>query len=145
MKPYLLVALVSIMFLTNCSIEDNGNDNTSKVTTLWNLINVSGGIAGVDNNFDMGDIVWTFNEVTSTLTVNNNNSDDGVEDGLNSGSYPYYVYESDEALFLIINTAEYGGFTVLENQLIIDQNSTSTGSGADGYVYTFQKSLVIIN
>jgi len=40
--------------------------------------------------------------------------------------------------FLIIDGNEYGSITVLTNNLIIDQNLTSTGTGADGFIYSFQ-------
>ncbi len=45
--------------------------------------------------------------------------------------------------FLIINDNEYGGLIVNDTELIINQNITSSGSGADGFIYSFQKVIVV--
>ena len=39
---------------------------------------------------------------------------------------------------LIIDDNEFGGLIILNNNLTIDQNLTSTGTGADGFIYSFQ-------
>jgi hypothetical protein len=96
---------------------------------------VNGGIAGVDTTFDFNKIIWTFNEENHVLTVNNT---DDVEDGLDTLTYSYAIEENDaKDLFLIIDSNEFGGFTFTQTQLIIDQNSTTSGNGADGFIYTF--------
>jgi hypothetical protein len=143
MKRYLIFALICVVTLTNCSISNNDSYSQQVYKPLWNLTNVSGGIAGVDNDFDLEDIVWSFNEATSTLTVTNNNTDDSIEDGLTSGNYDYSVIESGDNLYLVINSNEFGGLTISENLLVIDQNMTTSGTGADGFIYTFQKTLVL--
>jgi hypothetical protein len=113
------------------------------MTVYWNLVNVSGGVSGVDIDYNVGDIVWLFDEVNTKLTVTNTNTDDTLEDGLDSGTYPYSVINNSHDLFLSIDGTEFGSFTVSGNQLVIDQNITTSGTGADGYVYTFQKTTVI--
>jgi len=142
MKRYLLILFFSLA-LTNCSINSNDTNQPQVITVYWNLVNVSGGVSGVDIDYDTGDIVWLFDEVNTMLTVTNTNTDDALEDGLESGTYPYSVIDNGSDLFLSINETEFGSFTVSGNQLIIDQNITTGGTGADGYVYTFQKTTVI--
>ncbi len=74
MKNYILIALFSLVTFTNCSID--GNENSVVITkTYWHLKHVSGGIAGVDNNFSLNEIVWFFNELTGDLTVVNTNTE----------------------------------------------------------------------
>ncbi|GGK24134.1 hypothetical protein GCM10007962_17920 [Yeosuana aromativorans] len=142
MKRYLLILFFSIA-LTSCSINTNDTSQPQVITVYWNLVNVSGGVSGVDIDYNVGDIVWLFDEVNTKLTVTNTNTDDTLEDGLDSGTYPYSVINNSHDLFLSIDGTEFGSFTVSGNQLIIDQNITTGGTGADGYVYTFQKTTVI--
>lgn len=143
MKPTLIIAFFSLFLLTNCSI-DNNNDETPKVyVTYWHLIKVNGGIAGVDTSFPMDKIVWNFNEVTGKLTVKNTNTDQTIEDGFDTGNYPFSVTEVGGKKFLVINSNEFGGFTLTQSQLVIDQNTVSNGTGADGFVYTFKAVVVI--
>ncbi|WNH07570.1 hypothetical protein [Thalassobellus suaedae] len=142
MKNYILIAFFTLITFTNCSID--GNETSEVITkTYWHLRNVSGGIAGVDNNFNLDEIIWSFNELTGNLTVTNNNTDDTVEDALESGNYSFSVTTDNTNKYLIINDNEYGGLLFSETELIIDQNITSSGSGADGFIYTFQRVLVI--
>jgi len=78
-----------------------------------------------------------FNELQGSLTVLNNNTND-VEDGLDSGTYNYSLLDDGNNTFLIIDDNEFGGLIILNNNLTIDQNLTSTGTGADGFIYSFQ-------
>lgn len=142
MKRYILILFFSI-FLTNCSINSNDTNQPQVITVYWNLVNIIGGVSGVDIDYNSGDIVWLFDEVNMVLTVTNTNTDDSLEDGLDSGTYPYSVIDDSHHLFLSINATEFGSFTISGNQLVIDQNITTSGTGADGYVYTFEKTTVI--
>tara|TARA_R110002050_G_scaffold5292_1_gene23914 strand:- start:17832 stop:18272 length:441 start_codon:yes stop_codon:yes gene_type:complete len=144
MKHYILIAFCSLITFTNCSIDNNTNDIPKVITkTYWHLKNVSGGIAGVDNNFNLDDIIWQFNDLTGDLTVTNTNTDDTIEDALESGDYSFSVTTDNTDNYLIIDDNEYGSYIISETELIIDQNVTSSGSGADGFIYTFQRVLVV--
>lgn len=143
MKYSIIIAFFSLITLTNCSIDNNNDVKQQVYKTYWHLINVSGGIAGVENDFALSKIIWTFNDETKILTVNNTNTDTAVEDGLDTGTYPYSILKVEKDEFLIINSNELGGFTFSETQLKIDQNSTSSGSGADGFIYTFKRVVIV--
>lgn len=142
MKYPLLILLISFFALTNCSIN---NDNTQpKVTEVyWSLTNTTGGLAGVNDNFDKGEIKWVFNELTETLIVENDNTDDTKQDGLDSGNYAYSVLEVGLNSFLIIESEEVGRLTISISKLIIDENQTSQGDLNDGFIYTFTKTTII--
>lgn len=142
MKRNLIVMLFFTIALTGCSLSND--DDVIKVEILWNLTNVRGGIDGVNNNFEINDIIWSFDQETATLTVTNTNTDDSVEDGLDSGSYSYSITNDGTHFFLLINDTEYGSFTTSETELIIDQNITTSGTGADGFIYKFEKKLAPI-
>jgi len=143
MKPTLIIAFFSLLTFTNCSIDNNTNETPKVYVTYWHLINVSGGIAGVDNDFVMDKITWNFNEATGKLTVKNTNTDETIEDGLNTGTYTFSVTEVGSDKFLVVNSNEFGGLTFTETQLAIDQNKISNGTGADGFIYTFKRVVVV--
>jgi hypothetical protein len=143
MKNYFLISLVSFFILTNCSISDDSNNTPPKVIKIyWNLVNVSGGIVGVDDDFQTGTIIWTFNDETETLNVVNDNTDDTKQDGLATGDYTYSVVNIEENSFLIVDSNELGSLTLNTSQLIINENETSEGSTADGFIYTFSKTTI---
>lgn len=137
MKFKFLASVIFIVVLTSCSISSD-NNNTQVVRTEWHLKNVSGGIEGVNDDFNYNIVVWTFDETLNTLTVSNNNTDTSKEDGLDSGTYTYSLIEEGSNTFLVVDDHEIGSLTLSTNELIIDENSTSNGNGADGFIYTFQ-------
>ena len=138
-KFLIVVFCVSIW---SCTV-DNNNGSQTNYKVEWHLTAVSGGLSGVNETFNMGSVIWTFNEFTGVLTVVNNNEDTTKEDSYDSGSYPYSIENLNSKLFLSVDDIEIGEVTFpSQTQFIIDQNSTSQGSGADGYVYKFTKKLV---
>ena len=139
MKYKLLLAICSFFILTNCSVS---NDNIGTIETeqiKWSLIRVTGGIAGVTEQFGLNTIEWVFNEATLVLTVTNNNTDDSMEDGLNSGVYSYSVSSDNENSYLTVNANELGRITLTTTNLTINENEKSAGNGADGFLYIFEK------
>ncbi len=148
MKHFIvLIVCFSFLTFTNCSISNDNNSDPQVIRVLWNLKNVSGGVAGVDNDFTTGKIVWEFNENTKKVTVTNSNTDNNLEDGLDSGTYSYDIITSGTSskAYLVIASNEIGSITVTETQLVINQNETSTGPVADGYIYTFNKTVIVEN
>ncbi|MDD7887747.1 hypothetical protein [Flavivirga sp. 57AJ16] len=142
MKKYFLTVIFGLLLLTGCSTDDN---NTPQVIiTHWNLIKTTGGIAGVNDTFPLKTVIWTFDEVNLKLTIVNNNTDDTKQDALDSGTYAYSVTEKNNKTYINISTNEFGGFETTSNQLVIDQNDLSEGSGADGFVYTFQRTTEVV-
>ncbi|MFG6688033.1 hypothetical protein ACGK9U_15770 [Mariniflexile sp. HNIBRBA6329] len=146
MKHYILITFLSFITLTNCSIS-NDDSKQQVYKTYWHLTNVSGSVSGVDNDFELDKIIWTFNEDTNKLVVNNTNATD-VEDGLDTGTYTYSITEVEgegevNDLFLTIESNEFGKLTFDATELVIDQNITTTGSGADGFIYTFKRVVII--
>ena len=137
MKIKFVIAILFISILTGCSLSSD-NNLPQVMRSDWHLKNVSGGLAGVNDEFSFNEIVWTFNETLSTLTVTNNNTDNSKEDGLDSGTYTYSLVDDGNNTFLVVDDNEIGSLTITINQLIIDENLTSNGAGADGFIYTFQ-------
>lgn len=102
----------------------------------WSLINISGSIAGVSNNFPEGQITWTFNP-DSTIDIVNGNPDENVEDFLDSGNYVFGFIPNEmqsgcnEVMFVWC-------FTV-GCQNISGDMMTLTQPENDGYTLMFKK------
>ena len=142
MKKYFLTTLASLFLLMGCSVNNNTDPQT--IIVHWNLVKTTGGVAGVNDEFPVETIIWDFNQTDSKLTVVNNNTDDTKEDALDTGTYIYSETQANGKTYLNIVGIEFGGFTLSSTQLIIDQNDQSQGSGTDGYIYTFKKSVEIV-
>lgn len=137
-RNYAIVLTILFLIIAGCS----KNTDKSGIVPLngrWNLVNVSGGFAGIDEEFEEGTIVWNFETATGTLTVENNNTSDALYDGLPSGSYTYSILSDDKNLFLYIDNIESGAIIISLGQLVLDQNVLSNGSGADLFVLTLRK------
>ncbi|MDU8886134.1 hypothetical protein RXV94_08185 [Yeosuana sp. MJ-SS3] len=132
MKKLLLILVTCALCLSSSC----NNDNANTKTETWFLVNISGGIAGINENFEKGIIAWTFNEEGSALTVENTT---GSTNGFESGTHSYRILRTNGKKYLIVENNEIGGMIETENQLTIDQNMQSGGSGADGFILLFEK------
>lgn len=145
MKTYFLTVVSCLLLLTSCSVDDNTNIPDPQIVIVhWNLIKTTGGIAGVNDEFPIETVIWTFNETDLKITVVNNNTDDTKQDALDSGTYDYTVTNNSGETYLNIDESEFGGFEVTNTELVINQNDLSQGSGADGFVYTFEKTIEVV-
>ena len=127
-----VASLICLVFLTSCK-----SDDTASTNDIWNLVNISGGFAGIDKNFDTGEIIWTFNEQNSALVIEKNTQEPFI--GINEGTYSYVIENISGVTYLSLDNIERGSYAISQNQLIIDENKSSTGSGADRYVFMFEK------
>lgn len=137
-RNYAIVLTILFLIIAGCS-KNTDKSGIIPLNGRWNLVNVSGGFAGIDEEFEEGTIVWNFETATGTLTVENNNTSDALYDGLPSGSYTYSILSDDKNLFLYIDNIESGAIIISLGQLVLDQNVLSNGSGADLFVLTLRK------
>ena len=101
MKRNFFIALSFLFILSNCSLNDNDtNDNFEQFTLTWHLISTTGGIAGINDQFNLDTVVWIFDEPTETLTIENNNTDDTKQDLLDSGTYQFSFVTEGELPFV---------------------------------------------
>tara|TARA_B110000902_G_C13712324_1_gene361775 strand:- start:55 stop:471 length:417 start_codon:yes stop_codon:yes gene_type:complete len=131
-----LIMILGIVFFTNCNSDDDSNQ-AETLNGIWNVKNISGGFAGIDDEYDAGIITWTFNN--QVITIVNNESQGNIYSGFESGTYNYSINEVNGNNYITINNAEYGGYALSINNLTIDQNQTSSGSGADGFMLQFER------
>lgn len=153
MKLKLIVPIISLFLLFNCSVNnDDGLDAQPQEIQIfqWHLINVTGGIAVVDIDFELDTIIWVFSvdfAGNGSLQVENNNTDDTLEDAFETGTYSVSIPASStnqEESFLFVNGDEFGHvLTPTSEDLIINQNIRSNGeTGSDGFIYTFKREVI---
>ena len=134
MKVYEVMLVLVLIFVFNGCSTDGTDEKNDKLSGTWNLINVSGGFAGIDEDYEKGEIVWKFNTNDGTLIVTINHGSEPMYNGLPIGTYTYSILEEKDQFYLEINDKEIGGIVLAKSKLVLDQNSTSSGSGADGFV-----------
>lgn len=137
-KIVYLFAALSAMTFSGCSDDDDAGAaiDPALYEGPWALINVSGSIAGVDN--DLNGIIWDFNTDEDTVTVTNNyEGDETVEDFFESGTYDVSFVPTEGSgacsLSLEVDQTDLG---------CMDANGgamTLTQQAADGYTLTFEK------
>ncbi|MEW4924099.1 hypothetical protein [Algibacter sp. 2305UL17-15] len=153
MKLKIFLPAIFLLLCTSCSLnnsDDPASESQREIEIYqWHLTNVSGGIAGVDIDFDMDIIIYVFSVDSNgngTLSVQNNNDDNTLEDGLDTGVYAISIPAYDTNSILFVDGTEYGAIVTpnIESgeDLIIDQNITSTGTLSDGFKYTFKRKII---
>lgn len=140
MKTYKILLLFSLTVFFNCSLgNDMTTNSTPQINITWHLSQTTGGIEGVNDQFETGTVVWTFYESTGSLYVENQNTDTTKQDFLASGTYSYTIDKVGEQQFITIDGVEYGEIIITDNDFTINENMKSTGEESDGFVYTFKK------
>lgn len=94
----------------------------------WSLVNINGGLTGLNSNFEKGDITWDFDEETVTIA----NALDGNDDysGFESGVYDYSIELIELTPYLTIDEINIGAiYEAKADTLIFDYRA------ADGFQY----------
>ena len=136
-KGILYVVLGLFVVFVGCS--DDDEPQADPLDGAWSIINISGGFAGIDDDYTQGDIVWNFDTISSEIGVQNNNPTNTIYDGLDSDEYPYTILTVGKDKYLQINGQEFGRMSISQDMMTLNQNFLSTGNGADGFVLLFAK------
>jgi len=140
MKYFFL--LVIIIGLNSCDKEESITPViNSGLPGVWNLVEFSGGEAGLQCNVAGGEITWTFSN-ENDLTFS---SSPDVNDLCTHNTYgenrtvKFSVLDHNDKKFLLIDNEEIGQLTIQNEKFILDQNFTSNSGWSDGYNMTFVK------
>ncbi|SCY96942.1 hypothetical protein [Flavobacterium caeni] len=141
MKKLYVLALALMAF--GCQDDDaiyipSYTPTTQPFDGAWQLRNVSGGIAGTYDDFEPGEITWTFDDETQTVTVFNNNPDTGEVDFFDSGVYDYEIVINPATpeicgFNLSIDGTNLGCFTVTDDEFKLSMVET------DGHELTLKR------
>ena len=130
----ILAAIAAGTLFLSCNNDDDATPVES-ISGTWKIQNVSGGLQGVDIDYQEGDVDWTFDTDSQTVRVENRILTTGPEDiyaGPETGSYPYEVEQLGQTQILYLDDEVMGGIILSGNTLTVD-----SGSDADGLVTIF--------
>ena len=137
-KIFAFMFLLGLAFFFGCKNNDD-DESATQTNTLqgtWHLRNVSGGFAGINVDFDRGEVKWTFNTSTGKLEVENNvpfANPDFDYTLFVSGTYNYAVTTSGDTKVLMIEGLSYGTVTVSDQTMTLDEQ------GTDGFLMQFER------
>lgn len=123
--------------MLSCGNDDDNQNNNDEglLDGQFSLVNVSGGLLGVDDDFEIGLITWDFDGYNWVLTVDNNNSANVAYDGLPSGTYDYQILTTTgEDAYLVVNEVNFSYRIALydSSELLLDE-----GIAFDGFLLSF--------
>ncbi|MDH7445644.1 hypothetical protein [Aquimarina sp. 2201CG14-23] len=129
MKRFYLILFSVLLF--SCSNDDDNSEPT--LQGQWNLVNVSGGFTGLDEDIAKGVIVWDFNTTTGMVTIMNDITDSSFNTILESGTYTYSVSAPADADLLIVNEVDYGRLNLEQAAFTVQETFT------DGFTFRFER------
>lgn len=134
MKQLAIIFLAFLML--NCSNDDNDSEQPTSPTIAgtWQLVKVTGGFIGLDQDIEKGVINWRFDTTKKEVTIENNAvTTGGGYTGLPSGTYSYSITAPADQDILYINENSVG---VIDLQGAI---LNLKGEFEDGYNLTLHK------
>lgn len=133
MKNYFYVLVFAIVSFS-CNDDDALPNNEPTLNGAWSLVNVSGGFAGVDDDFEVGVITWDFNQENTQVTITNNNTVTVVHDGFPTGVYDYEVVIEEGISTIVIENFDFVIATLNATNLMLDE-----GVVADGFLLVLNR------
>lgn len=132
---FLKITLIALI-ISSCCSNDNGTPINDTLSGKYHLIQVSGTIAGINHLFEPGTISWEFNN--NTLKVINNNTNEGLQDLFETGTYTISIEQNSSTAEVCpetinIDAVNYGCFSLENNTLIISQIES------DGYLIKLKR------
>ena len=139
LKFFLLAPLALLMACNN----SDDNNTTQSIEGAYRLASVRGGIAGTNDEFNDGSIIWTF-ENNGNIHVWNTNTDDSKQDLIETGDYiytfqPNTVTPQTCATAIYIDGVSYGCYDLNGDNLTLSQVES------DGYEVTLVKLHPVID
>ena len=132
----LLLALVLLSAFT-CNKDVIPPDNSITLNGNWNMKNVSGGLIGLNLDYNPGEVIWNFNTTTEKLSVTNNIITTGPKSiyaRYATGLYDFYTTTINSMEYLYVDSARVGTITIGTNALLLDD-----GIDVDGFLTRFEK------
>lgn len=98
----------------------------------WDLININGGLIGMNTDFPSGSITWEFDDAKVHITNNNPMMNPGY-DGFETGTYNYMLHDSNGFRTLTVDNQELGLIVINNENLSVDQRAV------DGFQILFKQ------
>ena len=138
--------LIFTLVTFGCSSDDDNHNAPQNLVGSWHLVKTTGTIAGINHEFAEGTIIWTFN-TNNTVTVVNNNENESLQSGFESGTYSYNVGNNPGSPTSLPECAKYINISTDEfNCMVLEATELEIREGiADGINYHFKKDLNTID
>lgn len=131
-KRKALLILSIFITIAACTKKNESPESTPIIDGKWDLYNVSGGFAGINEFYDLGDIVWNF--VGDSLFVQNADSISTSGILLENGSYFYSITsDSLDNGTIYVDSLLIGFVDFDQLNLFISQQYV------DGYLHNFKR------
>ena len=130
-----LAGIVISAFACTKPIENPPNEIT--LNGDWHIKNVSGGLIGLNLDYNPGEVIWKFNLPTGKLDVTNNIISTGPKSiyaRYQTGTYDYYISSLNSLDQLYVDSANIGTISIGISALSLDD-----GIDADGFLTVFEK------
>ncbi|MBR9913440.1 MAG: hypothetical protein GYB32_01225 [Algicola sp.] len=134
MRTHLVILLYCLLTLSCNSDDDAAVVIEPTLDGQWSLTNISGGLVGLDQDFEEGTIVWDFDTENEQVMITNNSDSEMVYSGLNSGTYDYSVSSTETSTVISVDFLNLEIMTLTANQLVLDD-----GIAFDGFLLTFMR------
>ncbi|WP_432410172.1 hypothetical protein [Rasiella sp. SM2506] len=131
MKNLLLLFFLATVTLVGCSNDDD-NSSQDPLEGSWNLVRITGGIAGVTDSIPPNIITYKF--FNGNLTVKNTNPEPDFS-FLETGEYSYQLTILDTEQVLLIENRDYQVFSLEANAFDIGDPLPVN----DGFNYEFER------
>ena len=120
-----LSVFLLFILVTACSKSDDSKPTEPVIDGQWKLKYVNGSITGASYYFESGVVNGTFNPSDQTVVVENNNTNNNLNDLFPSGTYSYEIIDNSSdsscSQILKIDIMELGCLTIEENNLTMNQ------------------------
>lgn len=138
MKNLVLFLGLTLSFIvSSCSLDNWSSNEEPQINSSWILKNTSGGIAGINDNFNNGDVIWDFNGANHTLTVTKKLNTTGS--GIPAGTYTYSLKQEGKNSLMEIKQVDVV-YTTLTYEFLNENGVVFKDEAlADGFQYTFVK------
>lgn len=127
-----ILFVFGLLFIFGCN--NDQLEPSQQIYGHWNLINKSGGLAGINCTYELNEQTWTFEERVVTIVDHTNNTG-ALCESFFEGAYSYTVQEIENKQFLLLEEDNLGRIVIANNELTIDQNAL----GTDGFVHRFKR------
>ncbi len=141
MRTYLILAIASTLLVLNAvsckkaKVTSNPGSSTSyssSVVGQWSLVQVYGGLMGLNELHEKGDVTWVVDSVNNSITITNLTNTANNNTRFDSGTYNFQIVNVGGDIHLNVNNEDMGTYTITANEMLVDQNVA-----ADGLYYRF--------
>ena len=103
MKSTQIFSIIILFVSWSCSEENLPLEDEMILEGSWTLVNINGGLQGLDEHVAKGEVLWSFTAETGTVMITNNYQGEETIASPASGEYPFEMsaFETgQETLFI---------------------------------------------